>query len=77
MSLVLGDNKNTTIFGLGAALVAGGFFDKVSAVYRPCHVLPVSGLIRFDQVKVCFHIVGHTHELIDQVFSRIAGWVKL
>lgn len=39
-----------------------------------CHYLVEVGL--FDEIELHFLPVGHTHEDIDQVFSRFKSWLK-
>ena len=46
------------------------YSNKSKTLMRYCNWLVDTGI--FKKVKVCFLLVGHTHENIDQMFSRLS-----
>ena len=62
------ENKNRYVLTFCAALVHLQIFKKVSKLLRHNHVFKFFYL----KVQINFLPVGHTHEDIDQVFSRVS-----
>ena len=48
--------------------------NKNRFVFSFCSLLVELGI--FDKVKISFLMVGHTHEDVDQLFSRFSSWLK-
>lgn len=48
--------------------------NKCEAVFRYCAWLVKTGV--FKKVRVGFMLVGHTHDIVDQMFSRISEYLK-
>ena len=71
------ENKNKFIFGLCALLVELKIVKKVSIFEsKKLFLLYIVYILVHIQVKVNFLPVGHTHEDVDQLFSRISGHLK-
>jgi hypothetical protein len=51
-----------------------GAANKNNAFFRYCAWLVHEGI--FETVRVSFMMVGHTHDIVDQVFSRISFGLK-
>lgn len=68
------ENKNKYVLGFSALLVQFGIFDKVYYEVLFCYSCIFD--IIFIKVQLNFLPVGHTHEDIDQMFSRVAREIK-
>ena len=62
------ENKNKYVMGYFAYLVEAGIFRKVAIQF----IMSFHDLFFFPQIRLNFLPVGHTHEDVDQLFSRIA-----
>ena len=71
---LLRENKNKYILSLCALLVEKKIFRMLEEIlsYNAIYIIICNSIYYIIQVKVSFPPVGHTHEDIDQLFSKIS-----
>ena len=69
------ENKNQYVMAFLAYLVQAGIFSEVS-IAQINIIKSMNSILLYFQIYLSFLMVGHTHEDIDQVFSRVFSYLK-
>ena len=69
------ENKNQYVMAFLAYLVQAGIFSEVS-IAKINIIKSMNSILLYFQIYLSFLMVGHTHEDIDQVFSRVSSYLK-